>query len=470
MEAEAWVREPPVTASDEGELVESGTFRVDRQKMLETLSRYQLPRPEDFFNAWARCAVVSGAADVRLYQVSGETGHGFEVSFDGRPFTREELCDPYAGLLAGDRDRNAYLAAGLLALFRTGPRSITISSAEAGVVLKGVLDQAASPASRDGRNVLCVVWEAEPRELSFDRLADLAGSVMLLSPIPVRCSGKAGKSFAELRSGRDGLFFEEGGRRGWLAPLDHDVTPLTGFHPEQDSTLGIHTLGAYVETHKLRLPLVPIAAEINDDALNLDASFGKCVRDRGFAELAAFVEKQAGALLLREIKAQKLDLAEVGARLNSPVFVGLWRARMKWFEAWTAAVSNSDWRSLLPPFLRGLFRPPAKIPAEGFKFYRTGSRAWWLQDACRRVLKGHTRAPDNPVLLALWEAPVLLSARRGALLSLDSIHRRLVKGRLAVSKRVIADNPNIKDVVWLASFRDERFLNEWVPRANWDLF
>lgn len=452
---------------DEGEFVESGAFRVDRERMLEVLSRYQLKQPGQFFDAWARCAVASGASEIRLEPVYGGTGHGFEMSFDGRPFTREELSDPYAALCSGQKDRNAFLAAGLLALFRTGPLSITVSSGEAGLTLKGILDHASSAASGSGLNVLRVRWGTEPKELTFDIITERVDQYLPLCPIPLRYSGRVRRPLTERNSGSGAYFFDEGGRRGFLTPLEQEVTPLTGFHPEQDSRIGIHTLGVRVETSSQRLPLVPVNAEINDDALNLDASLGACVRDERFEEMLTFLQKQAATLLLREIEAQKKDLGEVGSRLHIPVFVRLWRARMKWEEAWTSATSGSGW--VPPPFLRRLFRPRPGTPREGYKFYSTGSRAWWLQDACRRTLTGRHAVPDDPVLRALWEAPVLLSAHRGALLSLDSIHRRLANGRLAVTKRVVAEDAGIPDAVWLASFRDERFLNEWIPEDQWDL-
>ena len=117
---------------------------------------------------------------------------------------------------------------------------------------------------------------------------------------------------------------------------------------------------------------------------------------------------------------------------------------------------------LLPP-------PPLSVPVEGLQFFETGSRAWWLQDACLRALKGQAAEPADLPRRELLRAPVLLSTR-GETLDLSRIHARAARGRLAVSKKVAAEKPSAPDAVWLASFRDERFLNEWIPKDKWDIY
>lgn len=37
-----------------------------------------------------------------------------------------------------------------------------------------------------------------------------------------------------------------------------------------------------------------------------------------------------------------------------------------------------------------------------------------------------------------------------------------------VSDRVPFESRPAAKAVWLASFRDERFLNEWIPKGDWD--
>ena len=49
---------------EEGQLVESGSFKVDRAKALEKIIAYQLEKPGLFTLSWVRTAVASGANNI----------------------------------------------------------------------------------------------------------------------------------------------------------------------------------------------------------------------------------------------------------------------------------------------------------------------------------------------------------------------------------------------------------------------
>lgn len=454
----------------EGELVETGTFRVDRERMLKTLSGYQFPSPLYFIRAWARCAAASGASSLDLRPFSGPAGTGFELVFDGRPFTREELSDLYSPLMTGERGRGLFLATGLLALLKAEPASVFISSGSAAVEVSGLFAQKPADPLGGGGTVLRVLWQKEkPMELNFGILRSELSNNAGACPFAISCyQGGSVRTWEEEKGLSPSFRFDNKGRRGTASRVEQHVTPLTGFHPEQDSAVSVYVWGVYVETFSLRLPLAPVSIMLNDDSLTLDISMTKCVRNERFAALTEFAAGVAEDLILREIRLQKTALAEVGSRLDDPLFLKLWRARTKWIEAWTYATSPSPWRELLPRFILRRLPPPPAIPQDGLKFAVTGARAWWLQDACRRALKGQAAEPEAPLPRELWGAPVLLSTK-GETLSLALIHSRLSGGRLAVSKKVSAENLPAPDAVWLASFRDERFLNEWIPKNRWDL-
>lgn len=105
--------------------IESGSFRVDREKALEKLERYQLADPWDFAAAWARMAVDSGATRLEA-STSGETSL---LRFDGRPLPEALLLDPLSGLFGEEGDpRGRTLAVGFLALLKLQPSSLEIRS------------------------------------------------------------------------------------------------------------------------------------------------------------------------------------------------------------------------------------------------------------------------------------------------------------------------------------------------------
>src|SRR5687767_5512528 len=98
--------------------VGSGTFRINAKKALEALSRYQLPDAAMFVDLWLRCAEAGRAARIRVE--GGQSGVG--VRFDGRPFSAEELKDPFSSLFAEASPRQARLrnlALGVLAALRS---------------------------------------------------------------------------------------------------------------------------------------------------------------------------------------------------------------------------------------------------------------------------------------------------------------------------------------------------------------
>ncbi|HNW43151.1 MAG TPA: hypothetical protein PKI19_01510 [Elusimicrobiales bacterium] len=462
----------------EGELVESGTFRVDTEKMLEVLSRYQLQAPEYFIRACIRCAVASGASEVRLERASGAPGTGFELGFDGRLFTKEELSDVYAPLLAGSQDRGRHLAAGILALVKTAPSLLTISSGGAPVLIAGTAEPA--PEVYAPRTLLRALWRAEPRDLPLEKILDFpaeSDAAIVCCPVAVRAPGGESPPFKDIKPQEDSIAFEEDGRRGFIFPaLDDGSTPVTDDIPEADSTVALHVLGVYAETHTMRMSIAPVSADFNDDSLSLDASFSKCVRNEQFDAALAFLEKQAEKLLLHEIKKQKEDLAAVGRFIRDIELRELWRRRMMYLENWTDAVSPS-WRDYLSAFGKWLgsreygttpkqYLPKPKGPARDCIF-RTGPRTWWLQDACRKALRTRKMELADIVPHPLWAAPVLLSTK-GKALSLADINARVKMGRLSVSKYFSGEAIGSSEAVWLASFRDELFLRECIPHYTWD--
>lgn len=109
--------------SDDGRLVERGSFRVDREKALAKLERYQLADPWDFVLAWGRMAVVSKSKRVEVLALKGVSS----FSWDGHPPPEALLLDPYAALFdSGGGEPGRLLAVGLLGLERLQPHRVEL--------------------------------------------------------------------------------------------------------------------------------------------------------------------------------------------------------------------------------------------------------------------------------------------------------------------------------------------------------
>lgn len=147
---------------ESGILVEMGSWGVDRTRALEVIRRYQYEDMFRFVSPLARCAVLSGASELHFVL----SAFGFEVWFDGRPFSPDTLADPYRALFSdsdeeGRRDRQ--LAVGLLTAARTEPREVTISSGAGDARRTRSLKAGPPPASpprrgTEGWNALRFTW------------------------------------------------------------------------------------------------------------------------------------------------------------------------------------------------------------------------------------------------------------------------------------------------------------------------
>lgn len=448
---------------EKGEFVESGTFRVDVASMLETLSRYQFSSQKQVLFALVRCAVASGASAVEVKRLSRGAGAGFRLEFDGRLFRREELAEVFSPLLAGDPGRGKHLASAVLALLRTKPFFIRIFSAEAGVLFTGFSPRSVTPPRIERRTALEALWAKGSGESHFADILARPSDELALCPIPVLFPDGPADRLAGTEAPAGGFSFDEGGRRGIVILPDEANPAIPGASSREDSLLRVYNFGVLVENHYLRLPLLAVHARINDDNLLLDASLEGCVRDKRFSALVASLETRCEDLLRREISAQKKDLAEIGRLAEDRVYAALWRNCRQRGDA----VTPPGWKDRLPDFLRNLLSFTSKTRPHECGFKNSCSRAFRLQKACLRNLKGVSTVPPEPALAVLWEAPVLLSTH-GAVLSLEKTHLRVKDDRLAVSWQSRSERPGVKDAVWLASEGDRDFLNEWIPAGKWD--
>lgn len=262
------------------ELVESGSFRVDREKALEKLERYQLADPWDFAAAWARLAVESGAQRV---EVSGEAGASL-LFFDGKPLPGSLLLDPVSALFGEDADgRGRLLAVGLLALQKLAPATVELRSGGR-VWLQGPEGDRTERSPEEPGTRVRVAWQAAAARESGQRFIQEFKSVLAMADLEVVAEGASlGRRHAEAESGarkRDSMGRRVCARKGGSVYA---------------GTVNVYHRGARV--YRAAEPeLAGIEVHVQDDGLPLDFTGCRASWDRRMGETFELARQTALAL------------------------------------------------------------------------------------------------------------------------------------------------------------------------------
>ncbi|MBI4348913.1 MAG: hypothetical protein HY553_18900 [Elusimicrobia bacterium] len=264
--------------SEDGELVSSGSFRVDRALALEKLREFQTPDPRLFMLPWVRAAVAGGATRIRMDLTKTAD---FMMSFDGDP-VRAEMADPSVALFGDQKDRRLrHLAVGLLAALRLRPKLVSLASGEGKrrrcLRLGAAGDSFEAQEAETGDTILWVIpWEGVPLDRWYLRVLDACRAC------PARLSIGATDLSPFDGKGAKGLWVRERRRRIWLEPAAKGSKGVDVYH------LGVHA-------GKMN-PKRPVAGFVDDPALTLDASCSSVVRNEAYAEAAEAVSDIADRL------------------------------------------------------------------------------------------------------------------------------------------------------------------------------
>jgi hypothetical protein len=365
----------------------SGFLCVDRERALEKLALFSMERAEDFILAWVRSAVAAGAEELNLLR-----GQGLELRFDGKPFSDDELADPYAALFSGSPDpRLRHLAVGLLTCLRTNPKSIVIESGPATarqrLEVRSLREEGLSATAGDERRTLMRVrWPLGTGGMRYR--ASFKRARAALSSVPAGFLIEGETAAPPPPTGPAWHQFSSGSLRGRI------TLPAPG---ATGSTLTFCVQGVEVQTVDTWMPWVQSRAWVDGPDLTLNASQSAVVED----------DKRRAALDA---------VAEAGRDLLSAAARGLSAERPE------GAASGNDWgrfTELLP----------------------------WLRDACTRLLKT-PGALSELLLEELRAAPVLLDVCSGAL-SLGALESEFkVHGSVAWSSRPCPDARPPGRVAW----------------------
>ncbi|PCI36267.1 MAG: hypothetical protein COB53_10125 [Elusimicrobia bacterium] len=364
---------------DEGQFVESGSFKVDRARALDKLMRFQLEKPERYLLPWVRAGVASHATAIDI----DYTDLGLSLSFDGDVIPEAQLRDPYGTLLGDFSDENTaarHIAIGLLAALRLKPAGIKIDSGIAGkrrsLVVKDLqeddLKRAKGP---ETKTIINAHWHGPDKELARQHMTELKGSC-LVSPIPIRVNGNELKRWTRGPE-RTGIYFEAGSAFGWITPADGEA---------EESRFDAYVLGVSSGQTTFSLPAAQVRGYVNDNRFRLNASQSSIVVDSRWKEVKEVIAQKT-ELLTQQIIEEQIPRMNQAARLVRKVpFYKIWETSMRQESDAPTPVNRNQWLADIgvgiAAYLGLTSRNPKDIPA----FLReTAKMTTWLRTASRRM-------------------------------------------------------------------------------------
>jgi hypothetical protein len=288
----------------DAELVETGGFRIDRKRALKKLTRYQLPAPERGAFFWVRAAVAAGA---KRYEV--RQGSDFlELRFNGKPFSKSELADPYGGLFdAGDARRRQF-ALGLLWLIRLEPSRLTIDSGGTRLSVESLEKEALSPSGASKNwTVVYAKWGGLLRMFKgspWKRPAVEYGTHCPMSGLEINVSGRE----IEEDPFSERIAVHEFSWRDARVQMSYWHAVSAGVRSHVD----LSVLGVRADVVRYKPRFVPCWAMANLRAHELDASEFKAVKNERLDALCDRIASEE-----RHLLAKMLDAFESGKGVES---------------------------------------------------------------------------------------------------------------------------------------------------------
>ena len=373
---------------EEGQLVETGSFRVDRAKALEKLSLYQLEDPTLFMLSWVRTAVAGGAINLS-FDYDGRT---LEIRFDGQNFGKKVLRDPYGGLFAeaGEAEvRLKHFAFGLLGALRLSASEVRVVSGPVGERRRLIVSSLENEridmldsATGDSSNAVRVLWPRGEAPEDLKKALRALTEQCRLVPGTMRINGKrvaTGPRPLDLSGGESGrIKFNEDGLRGWL---DCGI--------EDASEVSWHHAGVFVISEPLAGLGTGVTGSADSLDFNLTASLSGLVHDEGYLRARERLRRMGRRLLLKCAGERALMLHK--------------QRNLDRKEKWQV---------------------------------RFGRRTFWILDQCTDYLKGSKPDSSDPFKRALWRVPLFSDMKTSFSLSLGDLYwLREETGSILVSDR-----------------------------------
>ena len=386
-----------------GELVGTGGFRVAGERALEVLRSAQLDKRFWRPLLWLRLAASLGAR--RMEITASPTS--VTATFDGEPLARALLEQPFTLFGAdGERPEARWLA---YALVHTATKGVAVS------VTSGLRKERrgyrfdhtghAVPAKPEGgeNTVVTVEWPIVITTLSIPA----QGPWLWFIP-----QNKAG--YPRLDSA-DAVPFGLTTPLGAVVPWEKRKEPEAGLlrgygrrvrvrMADGASSLTLHHHGVRVYGMPFADMALPMAVDVDDPNLSLDASLGAPVQgpdlERSVAGGLAAAVKHGLQRLEHQAKTMRLCARLL---LEKPPLRRLWGLSL-------ALPERVDRR--LPWMLRAAnaLRGSRKPSADELRVVRTAEFTAYLRAAALKTLLGRKIDARDPLRQALWETPLLFSA------------------------------------------------------------
>ena len=408
---------------DEGKLVESGSFRVDREAALAKLAEHQLQDPTRFLLSWIRAGVARGAKKISVELQPSS----LDAAFEGAVFSPEELEGVLEGVLAGDAGRK-HLATGVLAAFKFSPRRVEVASGgpgEARSVAVGP-DQtvAPSPATLKRRGTaISFVAGPKTRQSAMRSALDWVTRDCAACPAPISVFGVevAKNPLPRLETDKsDGwLAVDDGGRRAWARPSPGALSR----HQAAFSCFGVQAARLDLDAG-----LAGVEGMVRDDGLSLDISQAAVVKNERFEQAAALLDAAAAKLIDKLAPEASQSLSRRWKTIKDGEKGGGYPHWREMLEATHGPEPIPDWLGggnlLSSLFSGGDFRLAREIA--------------WLRAACLKLV-GPEQDAGRPGAATLWNAPIFIT-HDGRLVSLAAVERvRARTGKVEVRPRLDAN-------------------------------
>lgn len=425
----------------DGKLVESGAFRVDRSRALDKLMRFQLPEVRMYPLPWVQAAVAGQASAVHVLTQPA----GLEFSFDGLPWSRRDLADPYRHLFDEDPDgshtRYRELAIGILTALRVPPLHLTATFVDEGkewvLHVKDVTTETLGEGELKDRPAPAMRLFVAART-AFTREREFLERYARHCPIPIEF-GRTRIVAAPSAPSILEASFEEAGVSGRLV--------LPQWAPES-SRIELITHGVTVAEEWLRLPGVQVEGWVRNDGFRKTLSQMGVVKD-------SYYLQATGALAVHSVRMLKEVAARVAARADE---VG---------RALVAPDARAHWmpwdRSGLAERLGGLLQGSAASGPEALAVAEHSALVAALRAAClhRRNDVVADKSKDG-LHAVLADAPVLFDTQ-GRPLSLRPL---LAQARWLGHVPTLDGEPRPSGALtaaWVVREADRRFLEGFFP-------
>lgn len=295
-------------SAEDGRLVDSGAFRVDRSRALDKLMRFQLPEARMYPLPWVQAAVASGAKRVAVTTQPA----GLEFAFDGLPWTRRDLLDPYRHLFDedpdGSRTRHRELAIGILTALRVPAQHISATFTDEGkewvLHVKDVTAESLEEGELKDRGLPAMRLFVAART-SFSKEKEFLEKYARHCPVPI-FFGRAQLATQTPPPSVLEAAFEADGVSGRLS--------LPRW-PLESSRVELVTHGVIVAEEWLRLPGVQVEGWVRNDGFRKTLSQMGVVKDAYYLQATGALAAHSDRLLKDAVKACASRAVDVGRAL-----------------------------------------------------------------------------------------------------------------------------------------------------------